>query len=241
MGVIDAINQACTKASYCLDQPAEVDTVRKLLVSLNIKPHADTYEMIAQLNMYIARTCLAELERMPPRTLDQPYYIHDNGGRPFKVFVSPDNVVRVFRQDSSQAYESSPFQTFHAQRVFIGKSPVNRMTAFSGGYGPDNDGNSILLQLADRYVYIGLEIYSFTITTMITDYVSPVGNNDVPYPYATCEDGSYVLLGEGVQIALRDPLEAEKDPYSVYYHSTDPQSWNEIPGFQRLELIQKRL
>ena len=41
--------------------------------------------------------------------------------------------------------------------VFIGKSPVNAMTTFSGGHGPRFDGNSILLKREKDYVFVGDE------------------------------------------------------------------------------------
>ena len=41
--------------------------------------------------------------------------------------------------------------------VFIGKSPVNAMTTFSGGHGPRFDGNSVLLKRENDYVFVGDE------------------------------------------------------------------------------------
>ena len=71
------------------------------------------------------------------------------------------------------------------------------MTKFSGGYGKFFDGNSILLKLSkNKYVYIGSVIYSFTSYNEITTFISPVGNSDVPYPYAIDEKNNYYLLLE---------------------------------------------
>ena len=69
--------------------------------------------------------------------------------------------------------------------VFVGSSPINRMTIFSGGHGEWAKGNSILLHLkANRYMFIGSTIYEFDSYEPIVRFVSPVGNSDVPYPYA---------------------------------------------------------
>lgn len=90
------------------------------------------------------------------------------------------------------------------------------MTIFSGGFGKRFDGNSILVQItSDKYVYIGPQIFSFTPKDKVVKYVSPVGNNDVPYPYAIDEKGRYYLLTEG--IILEELPENETDPYDYYY------------------------
>ena len=57
------------------------------------------------------------------------------------------------------------------------------MTKYSGGHGPKFTGNSILLNIGDkRYVSIGWTIYEFSTKDQITEYYSPVGKSDVPYP-----------------------------------------------------------
>ena len=83
-------------------------------------------------------------------------------------------------------------------RVFIGHSPKNKMTEFSGAYGPEFLGNSILVHKKDLdYVCIGSDIFEFTALDRILEYVSPVGNNGVPYPYAVDTKGRhYSMLHE---------------------------------------------
>lgn len=147
------------------------------------------------------------------------YETHDNGGRPFKVEIREDNTVCL------QMRWEDDFDA--PQRIFIGKSPVNNMTKFSGGHGPDFDGNSILLQMKRKpydlpnefmYIYIGESVSSFKTTSPIVEYVSPVGNNDVPYPYAIDQEGMYYLITEGV-IIEQVPKKYEKDPYEYYYRN----------------------
>ena len=45
----------------------------------------------------------------------QTYYIHDNGGIPFKVLTN-DSIVEVYKNDDN----TSPIQTFFPNKIFIG-------------------------------------------------------------------------------------------------------------------------
>ena len=109
----------------------------------------------------------------------QSYQVHDNGGRPFTVKIQNNqNIVDVFRTDNNQLVCH-----FNPIKIFIGKSPLIPMTQYSGGYGAEFDGNTILLQITEyKYVFIGWKIFSFETDSEIVEYASPVGNNDVPYP-----------------------------------------------------------
>jgi hypothetical protein len=140
----------------------------------------------------------------------KPYFIHDNGGRPFLVYVkssSGNNVVYIYKKDPKYHFDTTDniaeFQytklvkKYNPSKIFIGNSPRNKMTEFSGGHGKKFDGNTILLHLSDnKYVYIGDGIWSFKSLYPIVKYVSPVGNNDVPYPYAVDNKRNYYILLE---------------------------------------------
>ena len=151
------------------------------------------------------------------------YYIHDNGGRPFKVTIDKKD-VKVYKQyfeGDNYSYQDKPILVFDENiKIFIGKSPENKMTLFSGGYGPRFDGNSILLHIKENeYVYIGGKIFRFHSVDpldQITKFVSPVGNSDVPYPYAVDKSNRYYLLIEDVMLE-EVPLEYKEDPYTYYY------------------------
>src|SRR5437016_1253368 len=116
------------------------------------------------------------------------YWIHDNGGRPFQVVIR-DKSVKIYKQESeSEEYEKDALFEFpNVEKIWIGKSPKTKRTLFSGGFGRSFDGNSILVQLTkdNRYVFIGERVYEFGSEFKIVAFVSPVGNSDVPYPYAT--------------------------------------------------------
>jgi hypothetical protein len=112
-----------------------------------------------------------------------------------------------------------------AKRIFIGKSPLNKTTKFSGGHGPKFDGNSILVQLTSdtkkniyKYLFIGCSIMEFMTSYEIVKYSSPVGNNDVPYPYAIDTMGNAYLMTEMYMFKL--PLNKSGktvDPNDAYY------------------------
>lgn len=168
------------------------------------------------------------------------YFIHDNGARPYKVIIEKQTsqqtngertlqrciIVKIYKQildlDNYDEYETKPIIVYYPEAIFIGNSPMNEMTQFSGGYGQEFDGNTILLQTGDNiYTYIGPEIYSFKTDGKIINYISPVGNNDIAYPYAVDEYNNYYLLIEGVIIKnnskIKKQMENYNDPYIYYY------------------------
>lgn len=63
------------------------------------------------------------------------YLIHHNGSRPYKVVIDKDKNVKVYKYKSENEYEDKEFKTFKPRKIFIGKSPKNKMTIFSGGHG----------------------------------------------------------------------------------------------------------
>lgn len=141
------------------------------------------------------------------------YLIHDNGGRPFKVYIITDHNeskrVEIYAnttdwskvkpmtlwKDIPVKFEKLVKVYSDVKRVFIGRSPLNPSTSFSGGHGPKFDGNSILVNIAgNRYVSIGYKIEEFTSPEPIERYWSSVGNNDVPYPVAKSKSYAYFML-----------------------------------------------
>ncbi len=173
------------------------------------------------------------------------YLTHDNGNLPFCVWInslqSNQPTVHVYKQgyitigsdeDSNDEpdEESDPCSPstytefvceFEPVNVFVGISQLNPMTQYSGGHGTSFEGNSILLHLGtNKYVFIGSNIFSFRTTHEIVEYMSPVGNNDVPYPYAIDSQGDYYLMIENAIIRVDDPTKKD-DPYVYYYNALD--------------------
>lgn len=151
----------------------------------------------------------------------QKYKIMDNCGISFIVFINKNTVnihKNIYNMDTDKSsMEKKPILTYKTEKIWIGKSPKNEMTTFSRGYGPKFDGNSILLKLKDKYIYIGSEIYSFVPLAPIKTYISPVGNSGVPYPYAIDTGNNYYFMIE-YNILLNTTIHG--DPYSEYYAIT---------------------
>lgn len=181
------------------------------------------------------------------------YITHDNGGSPFKVFVDKNEVI-VFVWDMelqdqiSECYRKSPrklrskmsehaytkkvWQTKKAEEVFIGGTPKQKFSL----------GNSVLVQLAgQRFVFIGDRIFSFKADEKIESYFSPIGNSDVPYPWAVGKDNVY-LIGEELRVA-NSQLGKTKDPYEYFYQlpSTVSKRMKKENSFKGVKSIVKRV
>ena len=187
------------KYNQFTDEPVPV---KKGLVAKRVKnPDDDAW------GQYCGDRRPASKADMPVHPGSQKYFIHDNGGRPFLVYVAGNNVwiykhskktvVEDQKDFDNPKYYTELVKEYTAKQVFIGKSPKNEMTKYSGGHGPKFTGNSILLKIGDkRYVSIGWTIYEFSTKDEITEYHSPVGNSDVPYPIAIGTDYVYFMIEE---------------------------------------------
>lgn len=153
------------------------------------------------------------------------YLTHDNGGRPFAVYVAeggkgrsrrawayrvPEDGVVLERDvrssDARWAYCEQVLRV-EAEEVWVGTGTVE------GEVDPDfAEGNSMLLRLSpsDRtarararlggraglsYVFVGECILIFEPATPIARFASPIGGNDVPYPFAIGSGGEAYLFG----------------------------------------------
>lgn len=153
------------------------------------------------------------------------YDIHDNGGRPFRVAVTA-SYVTVSKLLEATTDEYQPILKYALNdradakdsdcdaiidRIFVAKCESNRMTRRCQTYHDQNQGNSVLLQLANhlapRYIYIGPRICEFETPYPIREYVSNLGPNDVPYSYARDTKGNYYLMGANVRIDFTDEFQ----------------------------------
>lgn len=145
------------------------------------------------------------------------YYTHNNGGRPYKVDIR-DEEVKIYNNYEIKNPDK-PIVAFKPSKVFIGESPEC--------YAEKYDGNTILLEIGENeYIYIGECITKFKTLSKVIYYLSPVGNNDVPYPFAIDEKGNFyliaediILLAEGGHVAGIKETE-DCDPYEYYYHKS---------------------
>jgi hypothetical protein len=186
--------------------------------------------------------CDKSKQRLYPSDMHQDsekYYLtHDNGGSAFLVKIGQD--VQVFKQSKDFYVLNSDFSendknnlwmfnehviTFHPEHIFIGKAQRNAMTRFSGGYGKEFEGNSILLHLGkDKYAFIGEEVYSFRTLNKepILKFYSPVGNNDCPFAYAISDKNVYFLSMGSYDVVPIDEFpnfrKVKMDPSDVYFN-----------------------
>lgn len=150
--------------------------------------------------------------------MKRSFLIHDNFRRPFKVEIEGD-LVKVFKNTYSnelgekEIFSNRPTLEFEVEKVFVGKDP-NRAELLKM-YNQSFDGNSILLKLKNNeYIYIGDKIFKFKPEAEITKYLSPVGNSDVPYPYAKDKEGNYYLM---IEDAIISGVPRGEEPYDIYY------------------------
>ena len=142
------------------------------------------------------------------------YETHDNGGRPFRVDIDGRKVTVWKNIDG----EFRHLKDFTADEVFVGKkSPKG---GYDGLKPKEAEGNSILLRIGSKYVFLGHEIYEFAPIPgdVIDVYYSDIGNSDVPYPYAVGKRYMYILLDKvAVQSEFFTP---KKGIYDQYYEAS---------------------
>jgi hypothetical protein len=123
------------------------------------------------------------------------YLILDNGGYTHLVHIYK-NIVSVYECSYNEKIKYIKFiKKYNTLKIYIGKSVKCDMTNISGGYGPEYDGNSILLKISkNTYVSIGWDVYEFSVDDDIVEYHSPVGNSGVPYPVAIGKKNIYFVV-----------------------------------------------
>ncbi len=224
------------------------------------------------------------------------YFIHDNGCRPFSVYVKKNsktideenkifdtlddcigsncnvdllkiisgyaamNTIHIYKLNK-QIYNPGIRNNFqhgthvktyiNVMKVFIGKSyrysydrdnlgRLYNKTVIRDQKGDpmfSNYGNSILLQLPDRYVFIGEYIYEFVPNDSILEYYSVIGKNDVPHPVAVGTNYVYMMLNK--RYVNKKDFGSDvnwMDAYEEFYDK----KYNSKP-FKKRKLIHKRL
>lgn len=137
---------------------------------------------------------------------------HDNGRRPFIVTID----LKRFTVNVS-FNKKVILKNIKPEHVHVGVDETKP--------NENNLGNSVLLRLKDnRYMFIGDSIYEFTTHAQIFKFDSPIGNNDVPYPWAIDKMGYVYLFNEKVVLS---PNERQVDflyflqnpsPFITYYY-----------------------
>jgi hypothetical protein len=143
------------------------------------------------------------------------YRIHDNGGRPFRVDIQG---MKVSITKTKEEEDEEHLFDFTADEIFVGKkSPKG---GYDGLKPKEAEGNSVLLLVGSKYIYIGSEIYQFQPVKgdTIDTFYSDIGNSDVPYPYAIGKTHVYILLDK---VAVEKDFFDMKQPiYQQYYEAS---------------------
>jgi hypothetical protein len=202
--------------------PTRIGYIRKI-VDYNLFEEKETkirkdYKQVklneSELNKYCSNKIILKKDNEEYKIIKEnmkgykSYFIHVNDKRPLLVYIKDNNVYiykisnkynimlsDICKDDSKNKWMYTKLvNKYVSEEIFIGKSIK---TPIYATFGPDTNGNSILLLLEDsKYLYIGSEIYQFTITPTdkIIKYYSGIGNNDVPYPVALGEKNVYFML-----------------------------------------------
>lgn len=146
------------------------------------------------------------------------YTIHDNGGEPFVVEDLGGKVAiykNKFDQQTEEYSIDKKLMDVPYKKIFVGDNDLGYP-----GYAPKGEGkgNSILLQLTkEKYMFVGWNICTFDVVKgdEILKYYSPIGNNDVPYPFAVGRKYTYLMI-ENVYLP-NELLDFSKEVYAHYY------------------------
>jgi len=167
------------------------------------------------------------------------YLIHNNYSMPFIATVSPTTKhIEVVVTETNKEIVNTKYNT-----LYLGENLLNDPLYSKKGKG--SLGNSILVKVSKhKYIYIGSEIYSFETDEDIKSYYSPIGNNDVPYPYAVGPKSTYFMLDK--QTVPTELLNIKKDGYGQFYgyivtdEAINEQIQNEKASF-KVKMIHKRI
>jgi hypothetical protein len=152
------------------------------------------------------------------KTVKGNYITQYNGGYPYLVNIMSNNVkISVIGPDFLWEDDPKPNdytklikEYKNVKQIFIGKSPLNKMTKFSGGHGKRWDGNTILLHVkGNQYVFICDKIMEFNASDEIYEHISPVGNSGVPYPISIGSE--YVYFWTEGEYIPRDKFPTKLD------------------------------
>jgi len=163
---------------------------------------------------------IKQTRKQPKKKGVKTYEIHSNGTTPF-VVEDDGKGITVFKTVYAKGvYEADAYtlgkQVVHQayKKIFVGDNDLKLSAYEKKGWAK---GNSILVQIsANKYMYVGDKIYTFESLDTIQSYYSPVGNSDVPYPWAIGTNHTYLML-DAVTIPSKFIDILEKDPYQVYY------------------------
>ena len=145
------------------------------------------------------------------------YLTHNNGDRPYMIIVNGKK-AEIFKRNKSKKYQVSLMEDYNilvasfpkVKKVFVGNIPKvsyensilgdllgteKTAVVYDKRYMDRFEGNTILIHVR-KFEYVFVEDCVYAMNTKgdkILDFISPVRNNDVPYPVAYGENYVYFL------------------------------------------------
>lgn len=171
------------------------------------------------------------------------YNIHDNYNVPFITCIDDNKKeLTVYKAIAENNSASKPkmipgniIHKAHYKHVFVPHGSKS------------SKGNSIIAHISNStYLHVGAEIYTFETMNgdIIEEYHSPLGNNDVPYPFAIGKQYIYIFFLGDYYAVPRELLDTKTDIGGQYYGFTvDPSVKTAIDKAKKkykLKMIQKR-
>ena len=158
------------------------------------------------------------------------YFIHYNGGNTFRAAIDEEKMhAIIYLNEYDENYENYDSKSRYKvildtkfEKVFLG-GPVPEDLMNNNNYEFEL-GNSILLHITgSTYIFIGMYIYEFESESPILEYISRIGNNDVPYPFAKSATETFLMIEDAVidnelleEEGRKYPVNAN-NPYRLYY------------------------
>lgn len=151
------------------------------------------------------------------------YFIHFNGGRHYKVAINK-NTITVAELDADQntnpSNDKENKSTVHFEKCYSAEWKYDNfmiLKTFQGyWYGFDasadrSHGNSLLININNNneYMFIGKYILLFNTNEKIIDFISYVGNNDIPYPIAVGTENFYYISNNNIYVIIKNNLQTD--------------------------------
>lgn len=173
------------------------------------------------------KTAKAKVKIENIKTPKHKYKIHDNGSTPYIVYDYGNKIdvyYNKYDKDTEKVVLEGKLLEIPYKKIFVGDNELNLKDYLAKGKAK---GNTILVENKNgKYTYIGDGIREFSLKDdEIIDLYSPVGNGDVPYPYAVGKQNTYFLLNKTVYVE-NDKLNLDIDAYSQYYGFIDKEGKN---------------
>lgn len=128
-------------------------------------------------------------------------YVHDNGGRPFQVFVNKEDKEVYIR-----GYEDIKIEMSYV-KFFFGADTM---------WAQNN--NTVLFEIGRDskfcYIWVGWKVIKFRTNEPIKTFITDLGPNDVPYPYCLSKSKTYLILEE---VMIDNIRRNGENPYQQFY------------------------